>query len=58
MEAAGSPWLRAALDQVIGEGRWNGPVHPGLFAIRFPSEVDPGDAGWHVDGSYSREGHD
>jgi ectoine hydroxylase-related dioxygenase (phytanoyl-CoA dioxygenase family) len=25
---------------------------PGLFVIRFPSQGDPGDAGWHIDGSF------
>jgi len=24
----------------------------GTFPIRFPSAEDPGDAGWHIDGSY------
>lgn len=24
----------------------------GSFPIRFPSNEDPGDAGWHIDGSY------
>ena len=25
---------------------------PGLFVIRFPSTDDPGDTGWHIDGSF------
>ena len=28
----------------------------GTFPVRFPSEDDPGDAGWHVDGSFEIDG--
>ena len=44
---------RGAIDQLVGEGNWlprsNGF---GTFPVRFPSEDDPGDAGWHIDGSF------
>lgn len=42
-----------AIDQLLGEGNWlrrsNGF---GTFPIRFPSGTDPGDTGWHIDGSF------
>ncbi|WP_029074361.1 phytanoyl-CoA dioxygenase family protein [Kaistia adipata] len=51
-EAANAPRLRAAFDQLVGEGRWLPRRTLGSFPIRFPSEQDPGDAGWHVDASF------
>lgn len=51
-EAANAPRLRAAFDQLVGEGRWLPRSTLGSFPIRFPSEQDPGDAGWHVDASF------
>jgi len=51
-EAVNGPRLHAALDQLLGSGRWRPRPAPGLMPIRFPSELDPGDAGWHVDGSF------
>jgi hypothetical protein len=44
--------LHAAFDQLVGQGRWLARRNPGLFVIRFPSLGDPGDAGWHIDGSF------
>jgi hypothetical protein len=51
-EAVNSPRLRAALDQLVGVGRWEQRSGLGTFAIRFPSEDDPGDAGWHLEGCF------
>jgi hypothetical protein len=51
-EAANTPRLRAAFDQLVGPGRWLPRSTLGSFPIRFPSEQDPGDAGWHVDASF------
>ncbi|HEY1948809.1 MAG TPA: phytanoyl-CoA dioxygenase family protein [Bryobacteraceae bacterium] len=51
-EAANSPRLVAAFDQLIGAGRWLPRGGLGTFPVRFPSEQDPGDTGWHVDASY------
>jgi hypothetical protein len=48
--------LTEAFDQLVGPGRWLPKVGVGTFPVRFPSEVDPGDAGWHVDGSFERDG--
>lgn len=50
--AVNTPRLHAAFDQLAGRGRWRPRRHPGLFVIRFPSVDDPGDAGWHIDGSF------
>jgi Phytanoyl-CoA dioxygenase (PhyH) len=51
-EAVNSPRLAAAFDQLIGAGRWLPREGLGTFPVRFPSEQDPGDTGWHVDASY------
>jgi hypothetical protein len=52
--AAGmSPALHEVYDALLGAGRWiprDGVG--GTVPVRFPSTGDPGDAGWHIDGSY------
>jgi len=52
--AAGSqPVLWEAFDQLIGEGRWwRRRGLGGSIPVRFPSQADPGDAGWHIEGSF------
>jgi len=55
VEAANTPQLHGAFDQLVGVGRWIRPPGLGTFPIRFPHPDDPGDAGWHVDASF---GHD
>lgn len=52
-----TPRLRSAFDALVGAGRWHPRVGLGTIPIRFPSEVDPGDAGWHVDGSFEAKGN-
>jgi hypothetical protein len=56
--AAGtSPALAQAYDALLGAGRWI--RHEGVggtIPVRFPSRRDPGDAGWHIDGSYDVDG--
>jgi hypothetical protein len=52
LEAAATPRLRAAYDQLAGPGRWLPVGAMGTFPVRFPSPDDPGDAGWHVDVSF------
>jgi hypothetical protein len=44
--------LYAAFDQLAGKGNWIGRSSIGTFPVRFPSTEDPGDTGWHVDGSF------
>jgi hypothetical protein len=51
-DAANSPRLRAAYDQLVGPGRWLPRMSLGSFPLRFPSAEEPGDAGWHVDASF------
>jgi len=52
--AAGtSPTLWSVYDRLLGVGRWiRRQGVGGTLPVRFPSAVDPGDAGWHIDGSY------
>jgi hypothetical protein len=47
--AAQSPVLHEAFDLLAGVGRWSPLIGLGTFPIRFPSDEDPGDAGWHVE---------
>src|SRR4051812_12733445 len=55
IEAANTPRLHAAFDQLVGPGRWRRPAAMGTFPVRFPSPVDPGDAGWHIDVSFDTD---
>jgi Phytanoyl-CoA dioxygenase (PhyH) len=52
--AAGTtPVLQEACDQLIGPGRWwRREGVGGTIPVRFPSEADPRDAGWHIESSY------
>jgi hypothetical protein len=52
VEAANTERLHAAFDQLVGQGRWCQPAAVGTFPVRFPSAVDPGDTGWHIDVSF------
>ncbi len=54
--AANTPALHEASDQLAGAGRWVRRTGLGTFPIRFPHPDDPGDAGWHMEGSFSIEG--
>jgi len=57
-EAANSPLLHAAFDQLVGRGRWLPQGALGTFPVRFPSPEDPGDDGWHVDVSFGEDNPD
>lgn len=47
------PRLWEAYDQLIGSGRWwHRQGVGGTIPVRFPSQADPGDAGWHIESSY------
>ena len=50
--AANTAVLHRAFDQLVGAGRWMPRHSLGTFPVRFPSPDDPGDAGWHVEGSF------
>ncbi|HEY3742167.1 MAG TPA: phytanoyl-CoA dioxygenase family protein [Bryobacteraceae bacterium] len=52
-QAANTPVLHAAFDELVGAGRWTPRESLGTFPIRFPNEADPGDTGWHVDASFA-----
>lgn len=51
-QAANTERLHEALDTLVGPDRWAPRPSLGGFPVRFPSEQDPGDDGWHVDGSF------
>ncbi|MCP4615113.1 MAG: phytanoyl-CoA dioxygenase [Bradyrhizobium sp.] len=55
-EAVNSPVLHAAFDQLVGRGRWRPRTDLGTFPVRFPSLVDAGDTGWHIDVSFPGPG--
>ncbi|MDB5589335.1 MAG: hypothetical protein JWP26_4305 [Devosia sp.] len=57
-QAANTPALHAAFDQLVGPRRWLPRATLGTFPVRFPSPDDPGDAGWHIDVSFGMENPD
>src|SRR5690606_3509552 len=57
-EAANTPLLHAAYDQLVGPGRWLKPEGLGSFPVRFPSTDEPGDDGWHIDVSFGMDNPD
>jgi hypothetical protein len=58
MQAVNTPALHRAFDQLVGNGRWLARGSLGTFPIRFPSEADPGDTGWHIVASFSAQDPD
>jgi len=58
VEAANTPALHAAFDQLVGAGRWLPCRAMGTFPVRFPSPEDAGDAGWHIDVSFGTDTDD
>ncbi|MDB6036976.1 MAG: phytanoyl-CoA dioxygenase [Verrucomicrobiales bacterium] len=54
-QAVNTPRLRAAFDELVGNGRWLPREGLGTFPVRFPSTEDTGDTGWHVDASFPGE---
>lgn len=54
-EAANTPKLHKAFDQLVGYGRWWPRASLGTFPVRFPSQDEPGDDGWHIDVSFGNE---
>jgi hypothetical protein len=51
--AANTPILHNAFDQLVGKSKWIPCMSMGAFPIRFPSVVDSGDTGWHVDAGFA-----
>jgi hypothetical protein len=54
-EAVNTPVLYDAFDKLVGQGRWQRRPNVGTFVVRFPSQADPGDLGWHIDVSFPGE---
>ena len=56
--AGTQPVVWEACDQLIGgpDRWWRRPGVGGTLPVRFPSEGDPGDAGWHIEASYAEDG--
>jgi hypothetical protein len=52
IEAANTPVLHDAFDQLVGAGKWLPCASMGTFPVRFPSAQDSGDTGWHIDASF------
>ena len=50
--AASMPVLHEAFDQLVGKGRWQRLEGLGTFPVRFPSDEEPGDTGWHAEASF------
>jgi len=53
IKAANTDILHAAFDQLVGKEKWIPCMSMGAFPVRFPSEVDSGDTGWHVDAGFA-----
>jgi hypothetical protein len=51
--AANTPELLSAYDQLVGSDRWVPMRGLGTFPVRFPTDTDTGDTGWHVDASFA-----
>jgi hypothetical protein len=51
--AANAPRLVAAVGQLLHGEAWHRRPNLGLFVVRCPGDVDPGDTGWHIDGSFA-----
>jgi hypothetical protein len=50
VDAGTGPLLWEAIDQLVGAGRWwQRRGVGGSIPVRFPSQADPGDAGWHIE---------
>ena len=55
-EAANSRRLLGAVARLVEPDPWQRRPNLGAFVVRFPSEIDPGDTGWHIDSSYQPGG--
>jgi hypothetical protein len=51
-QAVNNERLHTAFDEIVGMGRWVPRASLGGFVVRFPHRDDPGDTGWHLDGSF------
>lgn len=53
VQAANTPALHEAFDQLVGVGRWLPRTGLGTFPLRFPHPVQPDDTGWHLEASFA-----
>ncbi|PSR56363.1 phytanoyl-CoA dioxygenase [Adhaeribacter arboris] len=51
-KAANTANLHSAFDQLVGKEAWVPRMSLGSFPVRFPSNEEPNDTGWHVDASF------
>ena len=51
-KAVNNEMLHKAFDQLVGKGRWLPRNSLGTFPVRFPSNEEPNDTGWHVEASF------
>ncbi|QNF34691.1 phytanoyl-CoA dioxygenase family protein [Adhaeribacter swui] len=51
-QAANTPVLHQAFNDLVGQDQWLPRTTLGTFPVRFPSAQDPADTGWHVDASF------
>lgn len=58
LQACQNPVLIQAFDTLVGKNRWQTIGSMGTFPIRFPSDVEPRDDGWHIDASFEIENPD
>jgi hypothetical protein len=56
VDAMNAPALVDACEALAGPRRWSARTSMGSFPLRFPSDVDPGGLGWHIEGSYMPTG--
>ena len=52
-QAANTPSLHEAFDQLVGAGRWTALTGLGTFPLRFPSRDEPAEAGWHLEAGFA-----
>jgi len=52
-QAATSPLLHEAFDQLVGPGRWLPRTGLGTFPLRFPGAGEAKEAGWHLEASFA-----
>jgi hypothetical protein len=59
VDAGTQPAVWEACDRLIGgaDRWWRRAGVGGTLPVRFPSERDPGDAGWHIEASYAEDGN-
>lgn len=55
-QAANAPLLLDAIGQLVDPDPWQPRPNLGAFVVRFPSNEDPRDAGWHIDSSFQPPG--